>query len=89
MNKKIVRLTESELNKIVKKSVNRTLKESVSKKRLKLKEGTSDSRVNEILESVFSNMSGEEVYQIIWNYLDSDMLANIAKWLEQDGYLEY
>ena len=75
--KRVVRLTESDLHRIVKESV-----------KMALNEGTTDSKISDIYFGVFDEMNGHDVASIIYNYLDEDAINDIVEYLNQNGYLE-
>ena len=78
-NKMIVRLTESELNGLVEKAV---------KKALRINEGTTDQRVMNTIFDACDNMSGRDVAEAIFNWLDSGTLEKIARWLIEEEYID-
>lgn len=75
--KRVVRLTELDIHRIVKESVKRALNE-----------GTTDSKMSDIYFGIFDEMSGHDVASILYNYLDEDKIRDIVEYLNQDGYLE-
>lgn len=77
-DKMILRLTESELSSLVTSAVRRVMR---------INEGTTDQRVWETLEDLGNSMSGSEVVDTLFNWLDSDTLYKLAKWAIQDGYV--
>ena len=70
-------ITESQIRETVKKVLKHTLNE-----------GTTDQRDLYVCDTVFNDMTGEEVWNIISNYLDSDRIHDIANWLIQDEYID-
>lgn len=75
--KNVIRLTESDIHRIVKESVKRALTE-----------GTTDGRMAGAFFDTFDEMSGHDVASIVYNYLDEDTIRNIVEYLDQDGYFE-
>lgn len=77
MSKNIIRLTESDIHRIVKESVKRALNE-----------GTTDSKIAGAFFDTFDEMSGHDVASILYNYLDTDAIQDVVEYLDQNGYLE-
>lgn len=75
--KNVIRLTESDIHRIVKESVKRALTE-----------GTTDGRMADAFFGAFDEMSGHDVASIVYNYLDEDTIRSIVEYLDQDGYFE-
>lgn len=66
-----------------------TLVNEVTKRvKRQLLEGTTNTEVDDALSSVFENMSGEEAYQLIYNYMSGDELQDLYDYLVRDGYIE-
>lgn len=73
----VIRLTESDIHRIVKESVKRALTE-----------GTTDGRMAGAFFDTFDEMSGHDVASILYNYLDSDAIQDVVEYLDKNGYLE-
>lgn len=71
--KQIIRLTESDVHKIVKESVNKLLSEG----------STSQEDYNKWLDAE-EKLGASNVLNAIWNYLDGDKLHQIVEWLNDD-----
>ena len=67
---KRIRLTESDLHRIVKESVNKIIKE-----------GTTDSYIQAMWDKVQKMMGAESMLEALYNYLDSDAIEDFVQYL--------
>ena len=70
MNKKLIRLTEQDLHRIIKESVNNILKE-----------GTTDQEVNDMWEQAKEIMGADSMLEALYAYLDCDAIEDFIQTL--------
>jgi len=86
--KKIVRLTEQDLHRIVKRSVNKILKESSSRRRKPLREGHSNSQWLERWNNLIDILTPQGMLSELWNCLNSDQIEEYIEWIARNNDLE-
>lgn len=73
MNKKLIKLTESELNRMISKAIRKTLNE-----------GTTDEEITQKWEELKEVVGCEQMVEDIFNYLSSDQIEQLVEWFNQD-----
>lgn len=74
MKKNTIKLTESQLNKVIAESVKKVLREGM----------TSDNPAYEKWETIKEYLGAEQMLEDIFQYLDSSKLEQIIEWFDQD-----
>jgi hypothetical protein len=88
--KKVVRLTESDLHRIVNRSVKNILRESKVRqsRRRMIKEGHSDGVWYERWEKLIDMLGADGMLNWLWNCLDSNEIEADIRWIAQQEDIE-
>jgi hypothetical protein len=76
MKKNTIKLTESDLKRIISESVKRVLKE-----------GTSDSHIYDTWEELKMTIGAETMLDCIYNWSSSDEISQWLEWFEEEDYI--
>ena len=77
MAKKVIKMTESDLHRMIQESVKRVLKE-----------GTTDQYVNDKWNEILKIYGADWMVEQIYTYLDDIQLREIIDSFKRDGYLD-
>ncbi len=86
--KRRIRLTEGDLHRIVKNSVNRILKESKPNRRRMIREGHSEGEWLERWDQLIEILGEDGMLQELWNCLDGNEIEEDIRWIARQHDLE-